>query len=99
MELLSSIIKSFDKFGDTVNFNIKNGSPVYRTWPGTVISLIIYSLILIYGGQKFLIMWSFDDTKYEKNIKWESVSIDSVFTADDIDFQVAFSIVMGDANF
>ena len=63
MQKLKDFLKSLDNFGDSVNFSVKNGLKSYTTWPGAIFSLIIYSVILLYGGTKFTIMANRQDTK------------------------------------
>ena len=42
-------LKQFDKFGETVNFTVSNDDTSYRTFTGSLISLLINGLILVYS--------------------------------------------------
>ena len=56
MKIVQDKFKQIDSFGESVNFIVKKGDTSYKTAPGAFISLLIYGLILIYGGTKFLTM-------------------------------------------
>ena len=47
--------KSLDLFGTTVGFQIK-GNDTFNTIPGAILSLFCYTIVLIYGGTKFIKM-------------------------------------------
>ena len=66
MAKISSVIKSVDTFGESVGFTIGNGQSSYKTIPGALCSMIIYLLILIYGGTKFKTMIKRDDTRQQQ---------------------------------
>ena len=56
LKKLSKYFKKFDQFGDSVNFNVRDGERTFNTMSGTVISLLIFTLILLYGITKLRIM-------------------------------------------
>ena len=60
---LSGLIRTVDRFGETINFQI-NGRPTFTSWPGTIITLIIYILTFIYAQQKFVMMLNYEDTNF-----------------------------------
>ena len=90
MKNLFAFIKSFDNFGDTIGFEI-NGSRTFATWPGFMITFIIYTLLCIYGHQKFTVLYEYGDTQHE-TLQSERNS-DEVLTAEDVDFDFAFKLV------
>ena len=63
MQKSKDFLKSLDNFGDSVSFSVGNGLKSYRTWPGAICSILIYSIILLYGSSKFAIMAKREDTK------------------------------------
>ena len=69
MKKFKNIFKSVDKFGDSVNFSVKNGSASYKTCSGAILSILIYSLILLYGGTKFTTMVKRQDTKQASTVQ------------------------------
>ena len=86
MQKFKDVLKSVDKFGDSVNFSVKNGLNSYRTWPGAICSLIIYSIILLYGSTKFTIMAKRQDTKQVSTVQEYAFSQDQVFEAEELGF-------------
>ena len=50
-------------FGGSVRFKIA-GSDKYGTWPGVLVTLITYVLVLCYFYQKFTIMLLYEDTSH-----------------------------------
>lgn len=59
---ISSLLKSIDLFGDKVQFKVKDKT-TFVTLPGALVTLMIYFLIVLYGQQKFRIMWQYEDTQ------------------------------------
>ena len=86
MQKSKDFLKSLDLFGDSVNFSVKSGLKRYTTWPGAICSLIIYSVILLYGGTKFTIMAKRQDTKQLTTIHEYAFTPDQVFGAEELGF-------------
>ena len=61
---LGDKIMSADHYGETAKFNI-NGQESYPSVVGTIISLLIFAVVIAYGLNKFIIMWEFNDTKHQ----------------------------------
>ena len=57
------------------------------------LSLMIYLLIVIYGGTKFQTMLAKEDTRQQSTIEKRFFPGNQNFTADDLDFDVAIGIV------
>ena len=87
---ISGYLKSFDKFGDSVEFKI-NGRTTFGTWTGSIVTLIIYILISIYGYKKFFIMWDYQDTI--NLIKHVAEEENRIYTTEDFQFEFFFSIL------
>ena len=62
---MKQFFRNLDLFGQKIDFNIGGTSSTYRTVRGSIISMIILSLILVYGTQKFITMYERGDTKFQ----------------------------------
>ena len=56
-------LKQFDLFGENVGFLV-DGDDSFKTWPGTLFSLVIFVVVAYYGVQKFIIMKDRLDTTF-----------------------------------
>ena len=61
---LTNWLKSFDIFGSSVGFTVKNGDSTYKTCAGFIVTISIYLLVIIYGSTKFNAMWQIEDTNF-----------------------------------
>ena len=52
LKKFSKYFTKFDQFGDSVNFNVRDGERTFTTIFGTVITILIFTLILLYGITK-----------------------------------------------
>ena len=52
LKKFSKYFKKLDQFGDTINFNVRDGERTFTTMFGTVITIFIFTLILLYGITK-----------------------------------------------
>ena len=68
MSKIAISFKSLDAFGETIGFSVKKGQKSFKTVRGAVLSLIIYSLIVIYGITKFQVMLNREDTKFQETV-------------------------------
>ena len=55
LDSASEFVRGFDKYGQPVTLNI-NGSETYQTFPGGVITLGIYFMMIMYCLLKFFYM-------------------------------------------
>ena len=81
---ITDFVQSFDKFGDSVNFTVKNGSATYQTWKG-----IILVLIILYGVEKFTMMTRYEDTTFHSITEKNAIPVDEIITSEDINFNIA----------
>ena len=77
---VSYLFKSFDKFGSSPNFNARSGLSTFTTYPGAVISLIIYGLLSIYAQQKFFTMLDYSDTAHQTVTAENAIPGDELIT-------------------
>ena len=75
-----------DNFGDSINFSLRDGLKSYKTWPGAICSLVIYSMILLYGATKFDIMANRLDTKQVSTEQVNAFPQDQVFNSEELGF-------------
>ena len=80
-------------FGQTVGFNIGKSNQKFQTSRGSLTSLIILGLILVFGTNKFLTMYQRGDTKFQTKIEQNAIPEEQVFSVDDLDFAMAFSFM------
>ena len=93
---LSSLVKQIDTFGDSVAFNIK-GNTRYPTWPGAILTVLIYFLIISYGLEKFTTMIYYGDTSFQLSTnRLQDDRISRDLTADDVEFDVAINLYRHD---
>ena len=56
-------VKQFDLFSETMSFNYR-GQERYSTCLGSILSFLVYSLVLLYSSEKFFIMYNYEDTNF-----------------------------------
>ena len=78
--------KSIDNFGDSINFSVRGGLTSYKTWPGAICSIVIYSIIIIYGSTKFMTMARRQDTKQMSTVQEYAFPEDQVFNSEELGF-------------
>ena len=93
MQKIKGSLLSFDGFGDSVSFSVKNGEKTYKTWPGAICGLLIFCIIVVYGGTKFIIMKNRLDTKQVTTIQTSAFPSDQVYSAAELDFDFQFWLV------
>ena len=52
-ESISSYMMKIDSFGEDKSFTVRDGDRYYRTWLGTLLTLLIYGVIVVYGMNKY----------------------------------------------
>ena len=80
-------------FGQTVRFNIGKSKQNFQTSRGSLTSLVILGLILVFGTNKFLTMYQRGDTKFQTKIEQNAIPDEQVFLADDLEFAIAFTLM------
>ena len=87
----SSFIKSIDLFGQNVGFLV-NGDQSFKTWTGTMISLLIFIVVAYYGVQKFNILRGKLDTTFLRTEEADVIDKEEPFTFADTQFNIAFGL-------
>ena len=54
--------------------------------PGAICSLVIYTIILLYGGTKFAIMANRQDTKQVSTVQVNAFPQDQVYNSEELGF-------------
>ena len=75
-----------DNFGESINFSLRDGNKSYKTMPGAICSLAIYSIILLYGATKLSIMANRQDTKQVSTVQVNAFPQDQVYNAEELGF-------------
>ena len=60
---VKSLFMGLDLFGESIGFNI-DGSERSSSCVGSLISLVIYILVFVYGIQKFITLLEYGDTNH-----------------------------------
>ena len=61
---IGSQMMRIDKFGETASFSIA-GRDSYPSFCGTLISIMVLSVVIPYGLNKYLIMQEYEDTSFQ----------------------------------
>ena len=72
---------SIDKYGETKSFMIA-GNDTYPSVFGTLITLIIFIVIVPFGFNKFIIMRDREDTNFQSTIEERAIGPSEVLTYD-----------------
>ena len=62
---ITTIMKSIDIFGDSINFSAKDGARTYKTCVGALVTFFLCILLSLYSTKRFVIMMNRDDTKFD----------------------------------
>ena len=91
MKRLSSKIKRVDAFGEGVGFTI-GGEGTHKTCLGTLITILVYAIVLIYGTNKFHKFKERADTTYQTKFHRDGLSATEEFTFEEIgaNFAIGF---------
>ena len=61
---LVKFIKSFDFYGETISFEIKDGESKYTTLLGTIVTLAILVITFSYSYKQILVLKGFEETSH-----------------------------------
>ena len=76
---VSRKLMSIDKYGETKSFSIA-GNNTYPSVFGTLITLIIFVVIVPFGFNKFIIMRDREDTNFQSTIEERAIDRSDVLT-------------------
>ena len=65
---IATHLKSIDIFGESVNFNARDQSKTFKTWPGALMTLLFALVVAAYGGKRFIVFINRDDTKFQEAV-------------------------------
>ena len=61
---IGETVMKIDKYGESASFNIA-GKSSYPSVYGTIISMLVLAVVIPYGLNKFVVMKSYEDTKFQ----------------------------------
>ena len=70
--MVADRVKQLDLFGQSVSFNVA-GQGAVNSWLGTVMSILIAALTLLYAHKRMDLLLSFGDTNHQETIKLRPV--------------------------
>ena len=78
----SESIKPLDKFGESISFKVR-GHTKFGTWPGILITLVVYTFISCFAIERFLVMKNHEET-FKTDAINTSINVDytEVFTTE-----------------
>ena len=95
---LTELFQSVDAFGQVIQFQAKNKDQ-YRTTTGSIISLLIYSLVAWFGYNKYAKLMERSDTSYQTSTELSAIEETEPFNLADLGFNLAFGLVNNDFEF
>ena len=94
----SDFVLQFDTYGQPLSFNYPGGDSDYKSCCGSVISLIILLVSLLYGGDLLYVCYMFEGNSYTSFDESNFFSSTDAFTGDKFQVAVGFSYP-GEADF
>ena len=91
MERIKANLRQLDAFGQGVNFKV-NGQDKYGTAFGTLLTMAIYVVILLYGQMKGVRLYHRLDTQHQISTHEDAIGIDESFTFEDLQANFAFGL-------
>ena len=90
MKRLTSLLKEIDNFGQGVNFTIAKKNTL-NTWCGTLLTILIYTVLLFYGFAKAIKVKEYQDTIHWTTVK-NDIAENTTFTFEEMgaNFAVGF---------
>ena len=86
---IGNAIRTLDSFGESASFTTFNGRTKVGSIYGAILTLLIFSVTLLYGVSKFIVLKDREDTNFtEREIK--SPDIERELTANEIGFDMMF---------
>lgn len=87
-----SKIMQLDLFGETTGFTIE-GSKQYPSIFGTVLSLMIFTLVIIYGQNKVTVFYKKGDNSFQEIVNRNELDPTRVYSNDDINLNPSLFIL------
>ena len=89
---ISNLFKEIDLFGEQIVFQIK-GADSYKSVLGAIISVVVITIVLAYGYNKFQIMKNFEGTDYQTITNAKALNSTERFENAETHVNVAFGLV------
>ena len=80
-KFIGAYFKRIDIFGQVVNFTF-NGRGNYSTFCGSILSLLVFFVVLWYANLKFVVLQERGDTSHQAIIETDSIPLDEPFGYD-----------------
>ena len=87
---LVSIFKQLDRFGDNVSFNMQ-GQQQFKTWMGTILSVLSYILVTSYAINKFDNVRQKLETTHSRIVQTGLVSQEAIYDYAETSLSFAFT--------
>ena len=83
--------KKIDAFGQGINFSV-NGGDTFGTTFGTVLTLIIYGIILVYAQMKGQKLYHRLDTNHQATTNVDAIGSEDKFSFQELEANFAFGL-------
>ena len=90
-EVLQSTAKSFDAFGTPIKLTV-NGEDAHRTYLGSVMSIFVLSVTLMYASIRWQILMDYGDTISSATKERKTVPLEDPIQMVDAQMNLAYSI-------
>ena len=90
-ERLGNAMKYLDSFGTPIQFNV-NGQDVHKSYFGAFMSLVVFTVTMIYASKRYGIMKDHRDTKHQSTKETHIYSNDNPLTMADAQFNFAYQV-------
>ena len=87
----ANIFKQADQFGETKLFSI-DGSDSYQSCCGSLLSLVIFGILMTYAIMKGIILLKKEDFKVQEQLVRNGLDTGRIFSQEEIGFKVFFII-------
>ena len=88
---LANTIKSLDSFGTPIQLKV-NGQDAHKSYFGALMSLVVFSITMIYASKRYDIMTSHRDTKHQSTHAPHIISNEDPLTMADAQFNFAYQV-------
>ena len=96
-EVLQSTAKSFDAFGTPIKLTL-NGEHKHKTYLGSVMSILVLTITLLYASFRWKIMRDYGDNINAIIYERKTVPLEDPIRMDDAQMNLAYSIQKQESN-
>ena len=94
--IFERLILKLDRFGEPFKFNVQNDDDLYKSIPGSILSLILLPLIIPFAVYKFNVMRDYGETNIVEATTYNYFDDSFSLTSKDHNFQVAYAMISYD---